>query len=822
MKMHLSLLGKRVGFALVAVALILSLTPAFSNKAEAIAHTLTVVGGTGSGSHSLSDVVPIVYTPVAGQKFSGWTTSAGGTFANASNASTNFTMPDADVTVTANHVVASTADDITVFSFAGLTGGTITGTITGTNIAVTIPSCDGAVTALVPTITVSNLATVSPLSGVAHNFTTPATYTVTAEDGVTTKAYTVTVTVADPIATAFASVSSGLTGITNNLYTVNSCNYTSFSGAFFDKTGLGRITFTGSLDLSATATRTFLQGLDSHMTMSAGVVGLDPTTAAALAAAGAEIKMYGFPNISTSNLVFTGVDDSSNPIAANTLATIKSGATIGNCVDASCTLTFDVTHFSTYHVYDPTASVAADKAALVDSLIKGSNADLSHITVALANPLPSTGTYGSTITWASDATSIVSSDGQTVNRPTNSAGDATVHMTATIAKTGATSDTKVFTLTVKARSNIATVTSTAYTVGASTITNVSAGTSKLSFISNVTKGESHQTWSETNLSSVIANGDILGVTSEDGTATKQYTISVVSAGVGLPAASTSVSATDKSLVVKPTQSGTLTQSLSGGQSVKIEIPKGSISSNATFNIQEGSLSADETPQSQYGAFLFDGLVFNINAADSSGTAVKSFNKDLTITLTVPSLPADTSGLKLYYYDETNKTWVAITGVVFGSNTITFTVNHLTKFAVFSTNANDESSTIADGDIIQCKSSADPNAVYIVKLVNGKKYIRHIVSLTIFNHYKHLKWENLKQVGSLAPYAMSGWVRVSTGKDGAPSAGDKVYEINGDQSKHWIDMTAQQFLAHGGSNEAIFSVNEGEMDLYKNGAAVMSL
>jgi len=46
---------------------------------------------------------------------------------------------------------------------------------------------------LTPTITVSPFATISPLSGVAQDFTNPVTYTVTAEDG-TTKVWTVTVT----------------------------------------------------------------------------------------------------------------------------------------------------------------------------------------------------------------------------------------------------------------------------------------------------------------------------------------------------------------------------------------------------------------------------------------------------------------------------------------------------------------------------------------------------------------------------------------------------------------------------------------------------
>ena len=59
-------------------------------------------------------------------------------------------------------------------------------------IVVSVPESTD-VTALVPTITVSEKATVSPSSGVKQDFTNPITYTVTAEDGSITE-YTVTVT----------------------------------------------------------------------------------------------------------------------------------------------------------------------------------------------------------------------------------------------------------------------------------------------------------------------------------------------------------------------------------------------------------------------------------------------------------------------------------------------------------------------------------------------------------------------------------------------------------------------------------------------------
>lgn len=70
-------------------------------------------------------------------------------------------------------------------------------TINSSNATVHIEVSIGtALTSLTPTITVSPGATINPASGVARNFTTPQTYTVTAGNG-TTKVWTVTVTVED-------------------------------------------------------------------------------------------------------------------------------------------------------------------------------------------------------------------------------------------------------------------------------------------------------------------------------------------------------------------------------------------------------------------------------------------------------------------------------------------------------------------------------------------------------------------------------------------------------------------------------------------------
>ncbi|NSW45210.1 MAG: DUF5018 domain-containing protein [Bacteroidales bacterium] len=79
----------------------------------------------------------------------------------------------------------------------------VSSTINSTNATVDIVMPYGTdVTALVPTITVSQGASISPLSGVAQDFTNPVQYTVTAENGVNQKVWTVTVSLDAPVYTS--------------------------------------------------------------------------------------------------------------------------------------------------------------------------------------------------------------------------------------------------------------------------------------------------------------------------------------------------------------------------------------------------------------------------------------------------------------------------------------------------------------------------------------------------------------------------------------------------------------------------------------------
>lgn len=89
--------------------------------------------------------------------------------------------------------VQSNAAEITAFKIPGQIGNEVINSAAGT-IAINVP-VGTPLTSVVPqTVAVSSQATISPLATAAQNFTAPVVYTVTAQDGATTKQWTVTVT----------------------------------------------------------------------------------------------------------------------------------------------------------------------------------------------------------------------------------------------------------------------------------------------------------------------------------------------------------------------------------------------------------------------------------------------------------------------------------------------------------------------------------------------------------------------------------------------------------------------------------------------------
>jgi hypothetical protein len=326
--------------------------------------------------------------------------------------------------------------------------------------------------------------------------------------------------------------------------------------------------------------------------------------------------------------------------------------------------------------------------------------------------------------------------------------------------------------------------------------------------------------------------------SSEVTATTSAAAQASSGGGGSPVSSTPTS-TAGQVAATPSLGGTVSKTNSDGSKASISLPANALTSNATITITPAAkVSVSATRPVSSGNVIVGSYIYNFTAVNANNAEVNTFAKSLTITLTYTD--AQIAGLaegtlKIYYWSDTSSEWVVLadSAVNAVTNTVTATTTHFTYFAILGSQASEEtpatpetpsapSSDIIDGDIIQCKTCSDPFAVYIVKAIGNTKYIRHIVSIEIFNYYGHLKWENLKQVSSLNDYSLSGWVRVNTGANGTAGSSDKVYEINGDQTKHWINMTAEQFLSHGGSEPAIYTVNQGELNLYAKGPDVMSL
>jgi hypothetical protein len=115
--------------------------------------------------------------------------------------------------------------------------------------------------------------------------------------------------------------------------------------------------------------------------------------------------------------------------------------------------------------------------------------------------------------------------------------------------------------------------------------------------------------------------------------------------------------------------------------------------------------------------------------------------------------------------------------------------------------------LSNGSLIRQKGD------YKVYITEGN-YKRHILSGEIFNFYGHLNWDKIIEVSAeqKKSYTDSCLARVFKG--------EKVYEINGDGTKHWINMAAEQFQKTGRKWEMIYSVNQEEMDFYKSGEDVL--
>lgn len=296
---------------------------------------------------------------VAGNSF------AGNTWYHANRADHEFTTESIPATLssiaitTPANKLSYTVGDLTL----DITGLVVTGTYS-----------DG--TTKVETVTLNDISGFNSTIALASQ-------TLTITIGGKTATYNISISEAsDPVAIAFKAISTTLneSGISSNLGDVNSLNYSEFSGLYFEKSidgvKMGRITFTGALDLSSKATQDFLTSIGSKLDMSkTGMIGLDfsdntPTDLTddpSLKGIGATIIFYnldklGFTSESTASDILSflvAMDDLGNIINKAELLT-GSGtyfAPIGACMVGGDCYTFEIpiAHFTKYTISENSA-----------------------------------------------------------------------------------------------------------------------------------------------------------------------------------------------------------------------------------------------------------------------------------------------------------------------------------------------------------------------------------------------------------------------------------------------------------------------------------
>lgn len=111
----------------------------------------------------------------------------------------------------------------------------------------------------------------------------------------------------------------------------------------------------------------------------------------------------------------------------------------------------------------------------------------------------------------------------------------------------------------------------------------------------------------------------------------------------------------------------------------------------------------------------------------------------------------------------------------------------------------------DGSLI--RASGD-SRIFITK----GSYRRHIKDAKIFSFYGHLGFDKVKDVSwqELGLYKESDLIK----SEHSP----KVYSIE-NTTKHWLNISADQFVSSGRNWDAIYFINKKEFDLYKSGSEI---
>jgi len=113
----------------------------------------------------------------------------------------------------------------------------------------------------------------------------------------------------------------------------------------------------------------------------------------------------------------------------------------------------------------------------------------------------------------------------------------------------------------------------------------------------------------------------------------------------------------------------------------------------------------------------------------------------------------------------------------------------------------------DGSLLRAKGS---DKVFVIKGI----YRRWLQTPQIFAAYPHFSWQSIIEVEpAQLNFYQEAWLVRADGDT-------RVYEINGDGTKHWLNMSAEQLVSSGRQWGMVYIVNKTERDLYKIGAEVL--
>ena len=277
------------------------------------------------------------------------------------------------------------------------------------------------------------------------------------------------------------------------------------------------------------------------------------------------------------------------------------------------------------------------------------------------------------------------------------------------------------------------------------------------------------------------------------------------------------------VTVTASEGGNTTITTSEDTTASVDFPVNAVSASTDVSVVgESKTDVVASRAIPSGKSVVGSYAYNFTAT-SNGTPVANFSEHVALTFTytdaqISGLNEDT--LKIHYWDGSQ--WLGLeTTVDKTNNQVSASTNHFTYFVIMG--SPETPSGMADpldyglneGDLVRAEGDFD------IFIISQYGYKRLFLNPVIFEMYGHLgSWDDVK---TITPATRDAFV---TSSHYRYVDEDKVYhlEVTGEDTGtlQWINMTAEDFTAQGGTANGIFTINKSELDWYPKGAEKTSL